>query len=281
MSSKKIACCTTLNDLYFDGFITFYESLIDNNPSFDFPYYIFSWGELSHKNINYLQHLSKNFIFKKINNNLYKDINYSNTLRKWNINCANRFEIFDLCEYDKIIFFDADMLVLKDIKDVIEATGDFNASEEPRSILIDHPAVFNESLKTFNGGLMVISKSYLNLKTKNELIKIAMEKKWSSDEPILNTYFTNDKVTFFPTNTLVTMHGITKDNFKKAKIIHFVGERKPWYSGSISNRYDRDSVEHIKDNTLLVNVDFTYRQYYNKARKRYEQQNSINCCAPR
>jgi len=279
ITNKKIACCSTLNDLYFEGFLTFFESFISNNPSFNYPYYIFTWGDLSQKNIDYINTLYNNFIIKNIDNKKYEHVRYNTRFRNWNINCVNRFEILTLSNYDRIVFFDVDMIVLNNLDNLFKYEEDFCACEEPRDVLIDHPAVFDVSLKTFNGGLMLFSKRYLNEETRKALIDIAMQKNWSSDEPILNTFFTNDKVTFLPQDFLITMHGITADNFSTAKIIHFVGEKKPWSGSNLSQRYDRDSIEHIKDLTLLIKVDLKYQHYYNKALKKYNeyQKNSRNC----
>jgi|694.fasta_scaffold39212_3 lipopolysaccharide biosynthesis glycosyltransferase len=276
---KKIACCSTLNDLYFEGFLTFFESLKTHNPKFNLPYYIFAWGDLSSKNIEYLHNLYTNFEIKNIDNTKYDGVKYSTRFRDWNINCVNRFEILSLSDYDRVIFFDVDMLIIKNLDELFQFDGDFCACEEPKDILIDHPAVFNQSLKTFNGGLMLFSKKYLNKETQDGLISIALQKKWSSDEPILNTFFTNDKVTFLPDTYLVTMHGITEKTFSSAKILHFVGEKKPWNKGGLPDKYDRNCVRGLVDKTLLFKVDLKYRQYYNKAIKKFNEykENSCNC----
>jgi len=261
----KIACCSTLNDLYFEGFIVFFYSLKKHNPSFNLPYYIFSWGELSEDNKAVLKRLYNNFIFKDINNDRYKDIEYSTKWRNWNINCINRFEIFTLEEYDKLIFLDADMLVLDNIDSLINTNVDFGACTIAENSEMDHPGKYDRSVKSFDGGLMVIGKKYLCQKTIDELIEISKQKKWTSDEPILNVYFDNVKTTFLPKeyNTLTTE--LTPNNIDKCKIIQFVGVKKPWLGLTINEKYDQYVLQRISNISFVLKLDMLYNTYYKKA----------------
>lgn len=267
----KIACCSTLNDLYFDGFLTFFYSLKTHNPSFNLPYYIFSWGELSEYNIAKLKRIYSNFIFKDIDNTKYDKVEYSDKWRTWNINCINRFEIFTLTDYDKIVFLDADMLVLGDISYLFTVDVDFGACEIVKGSEMDHPGKFDKTLKSFDGGLMVISEKYLNRETQNALIDIALQKKWTSDEPILNAYFDNQKTTFLSKDYNLLTPEINEDNFKTAKIIQFVGEKKPWFNGQISDRYDRFTCRNMNNTSLLIKIDNLFSRYLKEAKLKYEQ----------
>lgn len=263
--NNNIACCSTLNDAYFPGFVVFFYSLIKHNPDFNYPYYIFNWGELSDINIQTLKKIYPKFIFRDIQNTDYDGVEYSTVWRTWSINCINRFEIFTLTEYDKIVFFDADMLVLDDISYLFDIDVDFGAVETTPGAEIDHPSKFNRKLKSFDGGLMVISRKYLNTKTKHDLIAIAHQKKWSSDEPILNTYFDNTKTTFLPREYNLLSQEFNEHNIKDAKIIQFIGQKKPWLPGKLHDRYDENVARDVNNSLLLMKVDLMYRSYYNKA----------------
>lgn len=264
----KIACCSTLNDQYFDGFITFFYSLQKHNPWFNGPYYIFSWGDLSETNIVKLKTIYDNFIIKHIDNLHYSHCQYTNEFREWNINCNNRFEIFTLEEYDKIIFFDVDMLCLGDIKEIFESNVSFGACTIKESSEIDHPSKYNKMLKSFDGGLMVISKQYLTVNVRNELIDISLQKKWSSDEPILNTYFDNSKVTFLPKKYNTLTSEITELLLQEAKLIQFIGDKKPWFSGGLSEKYCPYVLQSI-GLILTLKIDNIYKKYFNNAKKQY------------
>ena len=209
------------------------------------------------------------FIFKNIKNDDYKDCNYSNKWRTWNINCANRFEIFTTQGYDKVVFFDADMIVMDNIDYLFEIDVEFGGCEIVRDSEIDHPSKFDRTLRSFNGGLMVISKKYLNSETKNNLIKVAEQKPWSSDEPILNTYFDNTRVTFLPKCYNLLVPEVTAENFSTAKIIHYLSEKKVWYQGCIEDRYDEFIIKKLNNFSLLIKIDNLFRLTYNKALKYY------------
>ena len=265
----KIACCSTLNDCYFEGFLTFFYSLLQHNPTFSYTYYIFNWGELSERNINILKSIYSNFIFKDINNDEYKDCTYSTAWRVWDINCINRFEILTLTDYDRIVFFDADMLVLGDISDLFDIDVRFGACEIVKDSEIDHPGKFHSGVKSFDGGLMIISKEFINKETKQQLIDIALQKKWTSDEPILNVFFNNDITTYLPKKYNTLIPEITPISFSDIKILQFAGIKKPWNKGGITDRYDDFAIKKICNLPFLLKVDNLYKNYYNEAIKKY------------
>ncbi len=267
--NQKIACCSTLNDFYFDGFLTFFFSLRRTTPSFNYPYYIFTWGELSAENIELLHSIYPHFIIKQIDNEQYKGCEYNTKWRTWDINCINRFEIFTLEEYDRVIFFDADMIVQEDISELFNIDVEFGACEITKGSDLDHPSAFDKNIKSFDGGLMSISKKYLNLQVRHDLIQTALKKKWSSDEPILNVYFNNDITTFLPKKYNLLSTELTPENIKTAKIIQFVGAKKPWFPGTMFDRYDEYVFKQIPNKQFLFKVDQMYRQQYISALKAY------------
>ena len=267
----KIACCSTLNDRYLDGFLTFFYSLQKHTPNFNYPYYIFEWGELSDASKEFLNKIYPHFIFKSIDNSAYEGCTYDTEWRTWDINCINRFDIFTLTEYDRVVFLDVDMLVLKDITELFTLDVDFGAVAVLPILgsVMDHPGSYDKSITTFDGGLMVISSKYLNDNTKRDLIKIAFQKKWSSDEPILNVYFTNDKTTFLPKEYNILVSELTPDLLNSAKIIQFVGHNKPWIGTSLNTRYDDHIFKVVSNLPFIMQVDFLYQRYYNEAKKLY------------
>jgi lipopolysaccharide biosynthesis glycosyltransferase len=112
---------------------------------------------------------------------------------------------------------------------------------------------------------MIIGKKYLCKNTVEDLIKIAKQKKWTSDEPILNVFFDNTKTTFLPKkyNTLTTE--ITNDNLKDSLIIQYVGVKKPWLGKTLEDRHDTFNLQRLNSRTLAIKVDMLYQLYYKKA----------------
>jgi lipopolysaccharide biosynthesis glycosyltransferase len=264
---KKIACCSTLNDTYFEGFVTFFYSLLKHNPSFNYPYYILTWGQLSEENIKILTSMYPNFFIKNIANEDYTKCQYSTVWRTWTINCNNRFDVFTLNEFDKVVFLDADMLCLGDIQYLFDCDVRFGACLSQKGTEIDHPGKYDKTIRSFNGGLMVISRDYLNQKTKQELIDISLQKKWSSDEPILNVYFDNAKTTFLPKIYNTLSSEITLENLPTLKIVHFIGQKKPWFGTVYKDRYDKFVLDCIQNSITILRLDSLYQDYRKAAWK--------------
>jgi lipopolysaccharide biosynthesis glycosyltransferase len=265
----KIACASTLDDNYFKGFVTFFYSLLKHTPSFNYDYYIFDWGQLSEVNKQKLLSIYP-FIIKQINNKEYEGATYITRWRNWTINCINRFEVFTLADYDKVIFFDVDMLVVGSIDYLFEVEIEFGGVEIVKGAEMDHPGKYDPTIKSFNGGLFIISKKYLNEETRRALIELGLKKAWTGDEPILNTYFDNSKVTFLPKMYNIQTPELTLDGFNTAKIIHFLSVKKPWMPGTFNDRYDDFVIAGIKNLPLLLKLDNTYQRYYNEAIKAYD-----------
>jgi len=262
--AQKICCCSTLDDRYIKGFVVFLKSLLTNNPWFNYSYCIFTNGELSKKNIDLITSIYSNIFIKKIDSKAYEGCTYCTKWRTWNINCIERFDLFTLSDYDRVIFFDTDMFVKGDILDLFKEEADFGAVELlPKNAVIDHPSKTQPWLKTFNGGLLSVSKKYLNNNTKQALIDIAFSKVWSSDEPILNTFFTNEKTTFLPRKYNTLTAAITEDIFDEAKVIHFVGNNKPWNTGGLTNQFDKFIITSTNNNMLLFKVSSMYQKMLN------------------
>lgn len=267
----NIVCCCALNDSYFDGFRTFFYSLVKHNPWFNYDLNIYIWGSLSEENRCKIQQMYRKVEFIEIDARRYQDVKSVARWRSWNLNCISRFEIFGPSTYDKLVFFDVDMLVLGDISYIFNVDVEFGGVEIVSGAEMDHPGRYDVTKRSFNGGVLVISSKYLNNETKNSLIELGLKKPWTGDEPVLNTFFTNEKVTFLPQIYNVQTPQLTEENFKDARIIHFLSDRKPWMKGTLQNRYDEFVIKSINNTTLLIKLDTVYRKYYKDAYEHYEQ----------
>jgi lipopolysaccharide biosynthesis glycosyltransferase len=257
--TERAVCCSTLNDAYVPGFIVFLYTLQKHNPWFNLPYYVLTWGELSPENIKKIYSVYNNVIIQNIQNEVYEGWKSSTKWRKWGINCINRYDAFVIKDVDRVLFFDVDMIVLGDLSELFSADVEFGAVEIfPKSIEVDHPSCYNKQLKSFNGGVMSISKKYLTDETRYRLVEMAFQKTWTSDEPILNTYFTN-KTTFLPHKYNLLTQALTEDNFKTARIIHFLGLKKPWEKGTYMNRYDGDVIQRAGSYITIKKLDIVYQ----------------------
>jgi lipopolysaccharide biosynthesis glycosyltransferase len=207
----KIELCSLINEDYLPGASTLLKCLKAQNINNRF-------NLLYEDNLleSYLKLTSiyPNINFLKVKKDDYAQNNeIRNEYRDWHINCFYRFDMFEI-DCDRLVFLDLDLLVLGNISDLLNFNEDFGA-------------VMELDRDIFNGGVLVFNKKFLNKKTKHDLIDLANNQTWSSDQPILNEYF-RKYMTPIPKkyNVLTCEYGRVKD----INILHYIGSKKPWMS---------------------------------------------------
>lgn len=250
----KRAFVTTLDDRYVSGFLITLNSLLKSSKNFDYDLIIFEWGELSDDNKKIISKLYQKIIYKNIKQESYIEHKFDSTFREWTYNCNYRFDIFTLKEYEKIIYFDCDIIFELSADEMMETDADFGACVMPS--YSEYPQV--EGSKIFNAGLMVIGQKYLNDGVKNDLIEIANQKppniltteeqtKWIGNQPILNKYFL-DKITWLPLTFNTLTQDVTIETFDEKVNYHFIGNKKPW-AKSKSEKFEKYILNEIANIT--------------------------------
>jgi lipopolysaccharide biosynthesis glycosyltransferase len=215
-------------------------------------------------------HIYPNSTFIKPNNifNLKKPFKR----REWTINPANRFTVFLIKDYEKIIFFDADMLVTSNIENLFDIKEDFSAVYHPhpdglQSNILNLQSAYVEKAgfnftKAFNAGLMVISRAFLNETTANSLFSIYKQTDWLGNQGPLNIYF-NSAVNIIDSNYFVSTPFLDKNNYTAGKIFHFAGNKKPWESTSLllEDNYEKFIFENNVNRLLLQKLLIKYKRY--------------------
>ena len=265
----KKALVTLLDDKYLPGGLITINSLVNSSPNLDCEIIIFEWGTLSDESKNLLKKIYKNIIFKSVNKELYNKCKYDEQFRVWTYNCNYRFDIFTLVEYDKIIFFDCDILINIDIEEVFQKNYKFAACPASK-----HQVKQINRDVGFEGGLLLIDSIFLNEKTRDDLIDISLSAppydpfvkngKWESDEPILNTYFLNKITNFAKFNWLDEKYNfltdrLTPKSFRSNKNYQFIGHNKPWYGDSLQEKFDLYVLKNVeqKNNHFMINVSLS------------------------
>lgn len=264
----KKALVTLLDDKYLPGGLITINSLVNSSPGLDCEIIIFEWGTLSDKSKNLLRKIYPNTIFKSVNIELYNNCKYDERYRVWTYNCNYRFDIFTLKEYDKIIFFDCDILFNLDIEEIFLKKYKFGACPASKNQVKQ----INREIG-FEGGLLLIDNMFLNEKTRDDLIEISLstppedpyvKNGWESDEPILNTYFLNKITNFYKFKWLDEKYNfltdrLTPNSFKSPKNYQFIGHNKPWYGDSLKEKFDSYVIKNVeqKNNYFMVNVSLT------------------------
>ena len=267
MMSDNIAILLALNDDFILSMKTFLLSLVATNPEFNYDILLLSDGNLSNNNIDALKK-----IYNKIKVIQAKKHDYNTclpTTQIWGYNLFYRFDVFDLnLPYDRIIIFDSDMIFLKNIHDLFKYCNDFAACQKYLGI----PEIDgNGDKKRFNCGLMSISKNYFNAQVKNDLIKIASEKNWSSDQPVFNKYFEN-LVHYLPQSYNVVSSIANENTLDTAHIIQYHGFKKPWHSEKKEECFQDDiKQEMLKNNSNSI----SYIKTVNRLKKIFTDYQAI------
>jgi len=194
-----------------------------------------------------------NFIFKKINTSRYTRFKFNGARRRWAFNPAYRFEIFLLHDYDRVLYLDCDTLITANILSVFTLKGDFCACRMSKKLEIQH-----NIRKGFNGGVLLISKKFLNNNVYNELLNFC-ERHFplSGNQIVLNCLFENH-VTYIPQYYNITTDILTEPLLKKGKIFHFIGDYKPW-----KNTFTSSFNSYVLENTsraLLIKLYLKYKK---------------------
>jgi lipopolysaccharide biosynthesis glycosyltransferase len=251
----KIAFVTVLDDNYIKGFFTTVISLLECSPNFDYDIVILDWGGLNDENKKKIKQFYNKVIFKKIEKEIYDKCKYDSTYRTWHYNCNYRFDIFLMSEYDKIIFFDCDIIFQLSAEELLSYDVDFGACEAMENGVVQ----INKKIG-FDAGLMIIGKKYINKNVFDSLINISLSKPpidekinfksdfWVSDEPILNTYFL-DKITWIPDKFNFLFSKMDFNKIKNKLNIQFTGHNKPWFEGGIEEKFSKFTIETISKNT--------------------------------
>ena len=169
-----------------------------------------------------------------------------------------KMRIFELTQYDKIVFIDSDIILLEPVDDLFD-WPDMSATIAGRS----YPG--NESWSTLNSGVMVIIPRENFVDYLVDLVPVVAAKKPSfGDQDVLSEYFAgweNDEPRHIPeANNVFFDHYQFYLKHGGVKALHFIGARKPWMMKW------RDLAVHflrciIKGNTKGVDMLKHYRRY--------------------
>jgi len=263
----KVAFTSTLSKNYLLGFKIFLKSIVVNNPSIDIPYVIFNEGDITSSDLVEIRKIYSNVYLRDICAEFYKDCKFKN-IRNWNINPANRLEIFTLSEYDRIIFFDVDMLCLGDISYLLTVQCDFGGVKHPmhESVEMQKAFIYDKNVG-FNGGLLVINNKFLNNETILGIKDIIKSHTWFGNQSSLNIYFKNH-ITFLPEKYFLSTPFMNFQNIKTSLIWHFAGNKKPWegipFAGTNFDLLKEKYNTHVLKCTnfsVLIKVQKEYEKY--------------------
>lgn len=217
----KTALVTMLNDDFVIGYRVMMYSLLSNNKWFDLPVVIINDG-LSQRSTVEVKSLYDNVIFKDINRRMYADVNFEMTAPRLR-STYYKLDTFSYDEFDRLVFLDVDMVILRDIKPLFDCFQPFTAV---RGYDPARDCLRND----INSGVFVVNKPFIGVSTYTDLIGIAKEGHRMPDQTTVNRYFRN-KIHYleksFNVEKRMQYSSVYRHIYLNARILHFVGE-KPW-----------------------------------------------------
>lgn len=221
MKQVYLTMCNSTN--YLKGVYILNRSLIDVKSKHDLIVMIPDENNLELK--NFLIGNNIKFIEVKLNLNVKTKNEYY-----WE-KTFDKLAMFGLTQFDKIVFLDCDMIILKNIDDLF-------MRENMSAVVAGKCIAGNENFTKLNSGLMVIKP---NNETLNNLIKLIPEvvekKSFCGDQDVIQEYFVDweeNSHLELPQEYNFFFEGINgcylerKIRLDYLKVIHFVGKFKPW-----------------------------------------------------
>ena len=256
---EKICISTVSSTNFLPGTLVLIHSFLRHNPWFNGEIIII-YDDLDATQKQQFG-IFQNVVFKKTEDDLLLKIGQLCWNRRKLLPQRRHFysiEAFGMEGYDRLLFFDSDMLVTGDLNQVVKLPGELLACSDSHYERLDEVrdrttferisanSVANQSkvlTKTFNSGFMAVGKSYLNNKTYEALKQLIHINIFSeitthnTDQVVLNLLF-DGMVTYLPaTYNLILSQSpelILKNklNRDEIKVLHFTGKYKPWIQSS-------------------------------------------------
>lgn len=233
--------CVLSTDDYLDGVLVLNQNLIDLNSKY--PLLCLINEHISIDTINILNKF--NIKYKLINSITY---NSNKKMERWN-NSFDKLNVFNLTEYNKLIYLDSDLLILNNIDNLFEINRFTMVPDIP----------FNK--EKFNSALMIVIPDNNIYKALIELTDTMNESNtdYVGDQTIINEYYKDKNVITLDKeyNTMKSLHldndkytsyEVTKD-VDNPVIIHYINQPKPFmvdYTDKYSDIYKK-YLEEVKN----------------------------------
>ncbi|MFZ4522031.1 MAG: glycosyltransferase family 8 protein [Bacteroidales bacterium] len=254
MSNEQRYCLATVTtENYFQWTMTMLHSFVSSNPWFGGDIVVICQDLPSEMTagLNLFGHVNLVEPSADLTGRL---IEFGNALPAFKDKTARFYslEIFRMSGYEKLLFLDSDMIVVKSVEELFNLPGSFYASAElcwykgkgrdAANFKAGYQATENHAdflRNPFNTGFMVLGDSVINENHYPELLKLIDPERWGNDnlsytdERIINQYFRNRAMlldTRYNFRARAARMIREKENISidDAKIIHYYSKYKPW-----------------------------------------------------
>lgn len=218
--NQKYTYVTLLGtDDYLIGTLCLWKSL--RNVKSKYPLLVLCSQNISVDVLNILKH--KKIQYKVLEEQIVTNHKNEGEYARWSFT-FDKLQIFNLVEYDKIVFLDSDMYVVKNIDCL------FNAQHMSAVVadVYDQP-----NCKELNSGLMVIVPQKQEYSQLTSLLHSKVIKKlpMCGDQDIIRLFYnnwSNETKLKLPNQYNMYFTNIKKYKWGGVSVIHFVYDKKPW-----------------------------------------------------
>ena len=223
-----ISCLST--DDYLNGVLVLYQSLVEVKAKY--PFYCLVSDTVSKTCCDKMQNAGIKLIIKEA-------VSVSSMTNKpmtgWDYTYF-KFRLFELTQFEKLVYLDADTIVLKNMDNIFEE----------KSIAIckdDYQFTGNKNDENCgcNSGVMVISPDVQLYNKLIEELPKALARGMSGDQGILNLFLDNN--VWLPAYYNMTPNMIDKAcyreryfdfRYKDIRVVHFIWKMKPFFTNKLS-----------------------------------------------
>jgi lipopolysaccharide biosynthesis glycosyltransferase len=289
INSGNTGICTVTSSEFVPGTLVLIQSFLNHNPWFDGDIVIISDG-LDPEQAKLFEIFPK-VVFRKPGEDLLLRIGHLCNALPAFIPRRKRFysiELFNLDGYDRLFFFDSDMLVTGNISELLSYPEPLLAcSDQPnrhvgkvrdritfKRISADGVGDRDVLKKTFNAGFMVADKTLLNHHTYEGLKELIHSNVFgnirthNTDQVVLNLLFDGKaRLLDYTYNMIISnwreFSAAGHIDPADIRILHFTGSYKPWETGAGRDGIADDPVvKAFYDAWFAVNEGVTARIVY-------------------
>lgn len=239
-----IALCSLVNEEYAVGLVALLKSLRHFNPHVDAPFLVYISRPLSAGARQRIGDAYPHIEYRLIERALYAQCKFTN-YRNWGMNPAFRYELFRETNYEQLIYLDADMLVNGNIDPLLGFRGALGACAMPPG-----EGMELRNIGGFNAGLLSLGKAIRTPDIWRQLLALAESNAWTGNQTVLNLVL-KQYVLPLPVEYNVGTSHMTPEKLHGARIIHYVGKRKPWQADRPFDRHQLENAGEAMCATLL------------------------------
>jgi len=233
------------------GYTVFIKSLLKNNPWFDLPIILIDI-DLTEEDKKKCRKYYDNIEFRKPKKEEYKYVNWRKTQRHlWNTYYT--LDIFSYTEYDRVVFIDLDVIVLKNIYYLFSHNLKNNIGGVRAYVKAE-----DKLLNYINAGVIVVDMCKLPQFFYKNIVAYASQGFRFPEQDTINKY-REGKIDFLPKIYNVEKRMLFSDTYpfdiNDVAILHYVAI-KPWQKAR--------KKSHLRDKEEFCALDKLWWEWYNE-----------------